>query len=129
MHLPVVLAYYVDLPRGLGMVEYSAHPADLSLLEAAGLREVPERSVLLLADLSRPEARQVAEKILLSGEVEVVLLAPDLEVRGAIARLLPRAPMVFRYTAGRTPELLAKGGAVLDLGRLALMKGYFIGRK
>ncbi len=128
-HLTVVLAYYVDLPRGLGMVEYPAHPADLLPLEAAGPREVPEQTVLFLADLSRPEARQAAERILSTGEVEIVLLAPELEVPDAIARLLPRAQMVFRYNPGLTPGMLARGNAVLDLGRLALMKGYFIGRK
>ena len=128
-HLPVVLAYYVDLPRGLGMVEYPTYPEDLSTRDSAGPREVPEQTVLYLGDLSRSEARRAAEKILSTGEVEIVLLAPGLEVPDAIARLLPRAPMVFRYTPGRTPGMLAKGGAVLDLGRLALMKGYFIGRK
>jgi len=85
--------------------------------------------VLFLADLSLPEARQAAERVLSTGETEIVLLAPDLEVPDAIARLLPQAEMVFHYNPGLTPRMLARGGAVLDLGRLALMKGYFIGRK
>ncbi len=42
-HLPVVLAYYVNLPRGLGMVEYPAHPESPSTRDSSGLARFRSR--------------------------------------------------------------------------------------
>jgi len=127
--LPVMLAYYVDLPRGLGMVEYLASPEDLLPPEdGEGPRVVPTQTVLFLGDLSSAEARAAAEKILKSGEVEIVLMDPELSVPEEIAKLLPRVPMVFRYAPGVIPRLLEKDGAVLDLDRLGLVSLYFLGQ-
>ncbi len=128
--LPVMLAYYVDLPRGLGMVEYPASPEDLlPPKDGEGPRVVPTQTVLFLGDLSSTEARAAAEEILKSGEVEIALLDPELSVPEEIAKLLVRVPMLFRYDPGRARRLLAEGGAVLDLERLGLMDLYFLGRK
>jgi len=105
-----VMAVYLDLPEGLEMVEYvDSEPWNASAPQDS---ESPAKTYTILYVGDANEAALGAlEKLLATGEIELLMVRKGVELPGGVAE---QAPVLFWVSPGTEPERWQVGDALFS---------------